>query len=102
MALNPPPIIALNRAVAVSKVQGPAAGLAELELIQDHASLKGYNLYYATRGELYSQLGQSQEAADCYQQALHLTCSEPVRRFIFRRLQTVSRISCRGSGTKAR
>ncbi len=86
LALNPSPIVALNRSVALSRVQGPEAGLAAVAEIEAHSALRDYYLLPATRADLFSRLGAVEQASDCYRQALARPCSEPERRFLERRL----------------
>lgn len=85
-ALNPSPILTLNRAVALAMVDGPAAGLSLIDTIQDHPSLKRYYLLPATRGELHRRLGQGAQARTHYARALELAAAEPVRRFLRKRI----------------
>jgi RNA polymerase sigma-70 factor (ECF subfamily) len=83
MTLNPSPVVALNRAVAIAKVHGPERALAELP---EHPKLRSYHLYLAVRGHLLQQLGRLGEAADAFRAALECQCSEPERRFLARKL----------------
>ncbi|MCI0663742.1 MAG: sigma-70 family RNA polymerase sigma factor [Acidobacteria bacterium] len=89
--LNPSPVVALNRAVAIAKWHGAAAGIHELEKIIEHPLLQHYYLLPATMGELWSELGEQMKAADYYRQALDCPCSEPERRFLSKRLEAASR-----------
>jgi RNA polymerase sigma factor (sigma-70 family) len=59
-AIDPSPVVALNRAIAKSHVDGPAAALAEVEDLRDE--LDRYHLFHATRAELLRQLGHGREA----------------------------------------
>ena len=59
---NPSPVIALNRIIAYSKVNGVEAGLAELESLSSYRVLDGYYPYHATRGEMLRETGRSEEA----------------------------------------
>lgn len=86
---NPSPIVALNRAVAVAKVQGPAAGLAAIATIEDHPAIVGYYLLHATRADFEAALGEREQAAQSYRQALACPASLPERRFLERRLRKV-------------
>jgi RNA polymerase sigma-70 factor, ECF subfamily len=79
----PSPLVALNRAVAVAMVDGPAAGLA---LIDSLTGLDAYHLLHATRADLLCQLGRPTEAADAYRRALDLVGNDPERVFLTRRL----------------
>ena len=86
MTMRSSPIIALNRAVAVHKVEGATQALAAIELIKQDPSLKHYYLLLAVRGAFLLELGRHSEAAECYRAALECRCSEPERRFLKRRL----------------
>ena len=86
LALNPSPIVALNRAVAVAKVHGPAAALTAVEPLQHDPKLRDYYLLLALRGHLLQQLSRHAEAAECFRAALECRCSEPERRFLRRKL----------------
>src|SRR5262249_52451914 len=86
-ALNRSPVVALNRAVAIARVHGPAAALAAIEPIERDPKLRHYHLLLAVRGQLLSDVGQPSDAAACYRAALACDCSEPERRFLTRRLE---------------
>jgi RNA polymerase sigma-70 factor, ECF subfamily len=82
--LTASPVIALNRAVAVAKAEGPEAGLALLdELDRD---LADYQYLHAARADLLRRLERVEEARAAYERALALTTAEPERRFLQRRL----------------
>jgi RNA polymerase sigma-70 factor, ECF subfamily len=84
--MDPSPIIALNRAIALSRWKGPEAGLAALSQIDHHPALAHYHLLPATLGELFSELGQLEKAAQYYKSALDCVCTEPERRLLQKRL----------------
>jgi RNA polymerase sigma-70 factor (ECF subfamily) len=86
LEFNPSPIVALNRAVAVAKVEGAAAALTELLPLTDEPALRRYYLLPAIKGRLLLDLGDREAAARCFEHALQLPCSEPERRFLLRRL----------------
>jgi RNA polymerase sigma-70 factor, ECF subfamily len=86
MAVNPSPIVALNRVVALAQVQGPQAGLEALQPLGQEPSLKRYYLLPAVRGRLLLDLGDRVSAAQNFRSALLQPCSEPERRLIQRRL----------------
>jgi RNA polymerase sigma-70 factor, ECF subfamily len=86
LELNPSPVIALNRAVAISRWRGPAAGLEALREIEQHPSLAHYYLLHATLGRLWQEAGDPARAAFHYSRALACECSPPERRFLERRL----------------
>src|SRR5688572_33014572 len=68
--LDPSPIIALNRAIAVAELDGPEVALAAVDRLED--TLAGYHAYHATRAELLRRLGRSQKARAAYDQASEL------------------------------
>jgi RNA polymerase sigma-70 factor, ECF subfamily len=84
MRIDPSPIVALNRAVAVAMRDGPMAGLELVE--QLGGSLADYRLWHAARADLLRRMGRMGEAKLAYQAALALTTQEAERRFIERRL----------------
>jgi RNA polymerase sigma-70 factor (ECF subfamily) len=90
MSLNASPVVALNRAVAVAKVHGPAMGLAAIEPLDSDPHLRDYYLLLAVRGHLLLELGRAAEAAACFRAALERPCSEPERRFLKRKLELAS------------
>lgn len=91
MALNRSPIIALNRAVALSMVHGPKAAIAALRKIADLPSLQSYALLPATFGDLHYQLGEHEVAASYYRRAIKLAGTSPERRFLRKRLLRCTR-----------
>ncbi len=80
------PVVALNRVVALSRVEGQERGLVELDKLRGKRVLKHYYPFYATNGELLLQMGRNREASECFRQALELTSSEPIRKFLRRRI----------------
>jgi len=84
--LAPSPVVEMNRAVAVAKRDGPAAGLALIDAILARGDLADYHLAHAARADLCRQLGRTAEARASYERALALTQQEPERRFLERRL----------------
>lgn len=91
MTIGPSPVVALNRAVAVAKVRGPAEALSIVETLAGDPTLRQYHLQLALRGELLLDLGRRDEAATVFQAALACGCSEPVRRFLARKLEACER-----------
>ena len=76
MKLSPSPIVTLNRAVAVSMAQGPAAGLDALDAIvalDGDSALAGYHLLHSVRGDLLMKMGNFPEACEAIQRAITLT-----------------------------
>ena len=68
--LDPSPIIALNRAIAVAELDGPEVALAAVDRLED--TLAGYHAYHATRADLLRRLGRSQQARVAYDTAIEL------------------------------
>jgi RNA polymerase sigma-70 factor, ECF subfamily len=85
-AIKPTPIVALNRAIALSRLHGPRAGLAAIEQIADDPVLARYYLLPATLGELALESGDVARAAGCFRAALECECSRPERRSLERKL----------------
>ncbi len=83
----PSPVIELNRAAALSKRDGPLAGLTLVEAILARGELQDYHLAHSARAEFCRQLGRVEQAREAYERALALTRQEPERRFIKARLQ---------------
>lgn len=86
LAIDPSPVIALNRAVAVCELEGPEAGLAAVEAIYDRAVLDTYHLFYAVRAEFERRLGRAERAAELLMTAIPLAGSAPDRAFLEGRL----------------
>jgi RNA polymerase sigma-70 factor (ECF subfamily) len=80
-ALNPTPIVALNRAVAVAEVDGPEVALS----IVDRLDLGGYHAWHATRADLLRRLGRSDEAKQAYDAAIDATENPAERAHLSRR-----------------
>ena len=79
-------VVKLNRAVAVGMRDGPAAGLALVEQLEEAGELAGYHLLPATRADLLRRLGRTDEAAVAYREALELASTDPERHYLTRRL----------------
>jgi RNA polymerase sigma-70 factor (ECF subfamily) len=86
LRIEPSPVVALNRAVAVAMRDGPAAGLALVEALLARGELENYHLAHAVRADFYRRLDNPAEARAAYRRALELTQLEPERRFLERRL----------------
>ncbi|MCT2581908.1 RNA polymerase sigma factor [Actinophytocola gossypii] len=83
LAVAPSPVVALNHAVAVAMTDGPAAGLALIDRIDN---LDGYHLLHAARADLLARLDRREEAAAAYRRALELAADPADRRFLDGRL----------------
>lgn len=86
LALNPSPVVALNRAVAVARVQGPEAGLAAVQPLVSEPVLAGYYLLPAVQGHLLDALGRKEAAREAYARALTLARLPAEREFLRARL----------------
>ncbi|MFJ8002018.1 RNA polymerase sigma factor [Streptomyces sp. NPDC096310] len=84
-ALTPSPVVELNRAVAVSLAEGPAAGLALVDALADDPALKTYHLLPSVRGDLLARLGRPDEARAEFERAAGLTRNERERDLLGRR-----------------
>jgi len=86
MAIGPTPIVALNRAIAIGKRDGPGAGLAAINAIPDTEPLESYYLFPAALGEMHLQLGKLEEAKRFFERACSLTSSPAERQHLWRKL----------------
>jgi RNA polymerase sigma-70 factor (ECF subfamily) len=77
-ALSPTPVVALNRAVAVAELNGPAVALAEVDAL----AMDDYHLYHATRADLLRRLGRGAESAAAYDRAIALAGNAAERAFL--------------------
>jgi RNA polymerase sigma-70 factor, ECF subfamily len=68
--LDPSPIVALNRAIAVAELDGPEVALAAVDRLE--SKLAGYHAYHATRADLLRRLGRSQQSCAAYNRAIEL------------------------------
>ena len=91
LAVCPTPVVVLNRAVALSKIEGAAAALDAIRPLDDDPALRGYYLLPSVKGRLLEDLQRPREAAEAYREALSRPCSEPERRFLVGRLGRVGR-----------
>jgi RNA polymerase sigma-70 factor (ECF subfamily) len=89
--LQPSPVVTLNRAVAVSKVRGPAAALALIEPLE--SKLSSYFYFHGVRGALLDQLGRRGEARDSFDRAITLANSPAEAAHIRQHLDRLERIS---------
>jgi RNA polymerase sigma factor (sigma-70 family) len=84
LALQPTPVVALNRALAVAELDGPGQALGEIEPLA--ARLAGYHLFHAARAELLRRLGREDEARQANEAALALTENPAERRLLRERI----------------
>ncbi|HEY2263887.1 MAG TPA: sigma-70 family RNA polymerase sigma factor [Streptosporangiaceae bacterium] len=88
-ALMPTPVVALNRAVALAEVRGPAAGLAAVDDLRSPA-LDSYYLFHAARADLLRRLGRDTEAAAAYATARGHTANPAEQAFLDTRRASLS------------
>lgn len=87
MKVNPSPVVALNRAVAIAMRDGPKEGLELIDAMLDSGELSDYHLIHSARAELCRRLNRIEEARFAYVKALDLAQQEPERRFIRKRMK---------------
>ena len=83
--LTPSPVIELNRAVAISMADGPAAGLEVVETLVGEPALRGYHLLPAVRGDLLVKLGRLEEARGEFERAAFMTQNTRERKLLLDR-----------------
>jgi RNA polymerase sigma-70 factor (ECF subfamily) len=96
LTLEPSPVVALNRAVAVAMASGPAAGLVLLDEIGATGELDGNHLFHAARADLLARLGRRDDALAAYERALQHASTSAERDFLAHRLQEVREASPHG------
>jgi RNA polymerase sigma-70 factor (ECF subfamily) len=84
LALAPTPVVRLNRAIALWRLDGPESALRDLDALT--ADLDRYHLFHAARGEMLHELGRSEEAHAAQRRALELTENTAERALLERRL----------------
>lgn len=87
LRLNPSPVVALNRAVALAMHEGEEAGLMEVERLLASGELDAYHLLHAARADLLRRLGRTDQAIAAYRQALALAQQGVDRQFLQKRLE---------------
>ncbi|MDM0064056.1 RNA polymerase sigma factor [Variovorax sp. J22G21] len=89
--LMPSPVVALNRAVAVSMAFGPAAGLEIVDALVADGALQGYHLLPSVRGDLLAKLGRTAEACAHFKAAAALTRNARERALLLERAADCAR-----------
>jgi RNA polymerase sigma-70 factor, ECF subfamily len=87
--VQPSPIVALNRAVAIAMVDGPQPALQIIDSLTASSDLDNYHLLHAARADLLRRMGSTAEAVKDYERALALVTNDSERRFLERRLREV-------------
>jgi RNA polymerase sigma-70 factor (ECF subfamily) len=85
LAMSPTPVVAMNRAIALAEVEGPAAALD----ILDGLDLGDYHLFHAARADLLRRLGRHDEATRAYARAAALAASDAERIFLTDRVESM-------------
>jgi RNA polymerase sigma-70 factor (ECF subfamily) len=86
LRLQPSPVVELNRAVAVSMVDGPAKALLLVDSLAGRGDFKEYHLLHVVRADLLKRLGRRDEALSAYRAALEAAKTDPERRLLERRM----------------
>jgi RNA polymerase sigma-70 factor (ECF subfamily) len=86
LRLQPTPVVELNRAVAVSMVDGPEKALQLVDSLAARGEFKEYHLLHVVRADLLKRLGKREEAREAYRSALEAARTEPERRFLEQRM----------------
>jgi RNA polymerase sigma-70 factor (ECF subfamily) len=83
IALDPSPIVRLNRAIAVAELDGPDVALAEIDRLDE--DLDGYHAYHAARADLLRRVGRSDDSRRAYDRAIRLAGNPAERAYLARR-----------------
>jgi RNA polymerase sigma-70 factor (ECF subfamily) len=89
LAVTGSPVVAVNRAIAVSRVEGPLAGLAAIAAVEDAVALTHYPILPAVQAELWREAGDTERAAECYRAALAHARAAPEQRWLTSRLDAL-------------
>ncbi len=82
LALDASPVVALNRAVALARVHGPAAGLRAIDAMRGREALENYHLRHAVAGQLWLESGEPAKAAESFRRAHALAALGAERMFL--------------------
>jgi len=85
--LDSSPVVLLNRAIALSKVDGAEKALHELEGIKNNSALNSYHLFYSTQAEFYIQLNQFSNAANSLEKAIELSSLKAEKELLMKKLE---------------
>jgi predicted RNA polymerase sigma factor len=93
LQINPSPVVALNRAVAVAMAQGPAAldALDAIAALAGDSALAGYHLLHSVRGDLLMKMGNFPEAREEIQRAIAMTQNLREQEFLTERLKQMEK-----------
>ena len=98
LAQSASPVVALNRAVAVSMRAGPAEALALVDALADAPVLRHYHLLPAVRGDLLHKLGRHEEASDAFERAAAMTRNERERELLSARARASAQAGADAGG----
>ena len=87
LQIQPSPVVRLNRAVVIAMLDGPEAGLTEIDAVLKYGELANYYLAHSVRADMCRRLGRTSEARSSYEKALALTQQEPERQFLQERIR---------------
>ena len=93
LAVEPSPVVELNRAAALAFAEGPAAALGIVERLAGAARLRSYPYVHAVRADLLRRLGRGDEASAAYRAALDLTANGAERDFLQRRISDLDPVA---------
>jgi RNA polymerase sigma-70 factor (ECF subfamily) len=89
LTMHPSPVVELNRSVAVTMRDGPAAGLAIIDRLVEQGDLENFHLLHAARADYLERLGSLEQAKMAYQRAIELAKQHPERRHLQARLDAL-------------
>ncbi|WP_369068697.1 RNA polymerase sigma factor [Kineococcus terrestris] len=93
LAVEPSPVVELNRAAALAFAEGPAAALGIVERLAGDTRLRAYPYVHAVRADLLRRLGRGAEAAAAYRAAFDLTANGAEREFLQRRIDDLDPVA---------
>lgn len=85
------PVVALNRAVALSMAFGPEEGLKAIKHLNHSGTLDNYHLFHASQADLHRQLKQFKQAAECYRRAIELSEQSAERHYLQQQLEKLNK-----------
>ena len=86
--LMPTPVVALNRAIAISEIDGPRKALEHLDAVAD--DLANYHLMHAARAGMFRQLGETDAARTAYERAVELAVTDRDRQFLVEQMERLA------------
>lgn len=89
--VDPSPIVLLNRAIVISKVNSASEALKELEKIKGSPALESYHLFHSTQAELYMQLSEFSKASESLRKAIRLTPLQAEKDLLQKKLDSCSK-----------